>query len=48
MPLDKEPELDDVEKILEIQKWASSFLETYDFLSVTQALFSSSFFFELY
>lgn len=47
MPLDKEPDLDEVEKMPELRQLASSFLSTYDFLSITRAIFSASFFFEL-
>jgi hypothetical protein len=48
MPLHEEPGLDEVSKIPEMEKASASFLEAYDFLSVTQALFAVSFFFELH
>jgi hypothetical protein len=45
--LDKEPLLDDVSKIPEMEHLARSFLKTYDLSSINQALFAASFFFEL-
>jgi hypothetical protein len=48
MALDKEPSLDDVSKIPEIENLARTFLKTYDLSSVTKVLFATSFFFELH
>ncbi|EMD85640.1 hypothetical protein COCC4DRAFT_66816 [Bipolaris maydis ATCC 48331] len=48
IPLSKEPLLDDVSKMPELEGLASNFLESYDFSSLTQALFVNSFFFELF
>ena len=47
IPLDDELELDDVERIPDLHDQAKIFLETYSFVSVAQALFSTAFFFEL-
>jgi hypothetical protein len=46
--LEKEPSLDDVSKILDMEKMAATFLKAYDLSSITQALFAASFFFELH
>ena len=46
--LTKEPPLDDVGKIPELEDSAATFLRSYDFSSITQALFAASFFFELH
>ncbi|KZM24115.1 metabolic process [Ascochyta rabiei] len=46
--LDREPPLDDVSKIPELEDLAATFLWGYDFSSITQALFAGSFFFELH
>jgi hypothetical protein len=46
--LEREPPLDDVEKIEAMEKVAGTFLEAYDLSSITQALFAASFFFELH
>jgi hypothetical protein len=48
MLLEKEPLLDDVEKIPEIESLADSCLREYDFSNINQGLFAASFFFELY
>ncbi|KAJ6284205.1 hypothetical protein J3E71DRAFT_360380 [Bipolaris maydis] len=48
IPLSKEPLLDDVSKMPELEGLASNFLESYNFSSLTQALFVNSFFFELF
>jgi hypothetical protein len=45
--LTKEPPLDDVGKILELEDLAAIFLCGYEFSSITQALFAASFFFVL-
>ena len=47
IPLSKEPLLDDVSKMAELEDLASNFLESHDFSSLIQALFANSFFFEL-
>jgi len=46
--LSREPELDDVSKMPELEDLAATFLRGYDFASITQALFAASFFFELH
>ncbi|KAI1510411.1 Patatin phospholipase [Pyrenophora tritici-repentis] len=46
--MDREPPLDDVGKIPELENLATTFLQGYDFSSITQALFAASFFFELH
>jgi hypothetical protein len=46
--LDEEPLLDDVCKIPEMERLATSFLKKYDFSGITRALFAASFFFELH
>lgn len=48
IPLSKEPLLDDVSKMPELEDLAATFLESYDFSNLTQAIFASSFFFELF
>jgi hypothetical protein len=47
MPLDKEPELDDVGKLPAIKSSAAGFLKDYDFTLVLQGLFAAAFFVEL-
>ncbi|KAF7445907.1 Patatin domain containing protein [Pyrenophora tritici-repentis] len=46
--LSREPALDDVSKMPELEDLAATFLRGYDFASITQALFAASFFFELH
>ena len=46
--LSREPELDDVSKMPELEDLAATFLRGYDFASITQAIFAASFFFELH
>lgn len=46
--LEKEPPLDDVSEIPEMENVARTFLKAYDLSSITQALFAASFFFELH
>jgi hypothetical protein len=46
--MDREPPLDDVGKIPELENLAATFLRGYDFSSITQSLFAASFFFELH
>jgi hypothetical protein len=46
--LTKEPPLDDVSKIPELEDLATAFLRGHDFSSITQALFAASFFFVLH
>jgi hypothetical protein len=46
--LEKEPPLDDVGEIPEMENLAGTFLKSYDLSSITQALFAASFFFELH
>jgi hypothetical protein len=46
--LDKEPPLDDVGGIPEMENSARTFLKAYDLSNITQALFAASFFFELH
>ncbi|EOA87842.1 uncharacterized protein SETTUDRAFT_161055 [Exserohilum turcica Et28A] len=48
IPLSKEPLLNDVSKMAELEDLASNFLESHDFSSLIQALFANSFFFELF
>lgn len=47
IPLSKEPLLDDVSKMPELEGLTTTFLENYDFSSLIQTLFANSFFFEL-
>jgi hypothetical protein len=46
--LTKEPPLNNVSKILELEDSAATFLWSYDFSSIMQALFTALFFFELH
>ncbi|XP_014551495.1 hypothetical protein COCVIDRAFT_42206 [Bipolaris victoriae FI3] len=46
--LSTEPELDDVSKMTNLEDLTATFLHSYDFSSIAQALFAAAFFFELY
>ncbi|KAJ6201958.1 LOW QUALITY PROTEIN: acyl transferase/acyl hydrolase/lysophospholipase [Bipolaris maydis] len=46
--LSTEPALDDVSKIPDLEDLTATFLHTYDFSSITRALFAAAFFFELH
>lgn len=47
LPLQSEPELDDVSKLQEIKSWSRGFLDRFDFTNAIRAMFAASFFLAL-